>query len=151
MNAATVRANLLAGKTCGSHSALGHGHGQGHDREAASPLEEVEGDVLGGQHTGAVRASLGLCSSWSDCERLIAFLERTYVDLELEKAREGRGVRIGHPDGDSDLSGPTLQERCQEVLDRTGMGKHDDGPEYMVLCVVVYPVKSCAGESTFLV
>lgn len=116
-----------------------------HNFENGRVCDGENGDVLNGQHTGAIRVSLGYISVISDCDTFVDFLTTNFLNKSSPKIPVGlnldelitakqffdsKGTTVNNPDSEYDCV-------LEPIISR----------KLIITEVIVYPVKSCKGWS----
>ena len=112
LSSVEVRRAVTQGRSCWEDN-------DGSDLLAPSPSDGRDSESELVKHTGAIRASLGLGSTREDCNALVEFLKRVFIDLPAN-------VRL-QPDSASCAPSSTSNISLQSLH--------------------LYPIKSCAGLS----
>ena len=165
----------MLGRTCSTRH-----NSSGSTSYNAAPADDQEDDrdtdVLFGKHTGAIRASLGLSSSWNDCEVLLDFLKREYLNKTRPATlfsseseitpdqkysnnclqKEWNGTQSTNGDGSHHIEQTghvlPLEQYCVEQLKHKQDSMSNQHKEsicdnnYFLCAVIIYPIKSCEGE-----
>ncbi|RPA77194.1 PLP-dependent transferase [Ascobolus immersus RN42] len=95
-----------------------------------------ERDIVRGKPTGAIRVSLGACTTFADVERVREFLVGCYKDRNLVKGTWGRKTEAGNGPKFAWMNGVKKSPSEEAKEGRTRVEIQE---------IRVYPIKSCAG------
>lgn len=97
-------------------------------------------DIVDGRNTGAVRVSLGYMSTVEDCNSLLAFIEKIYLNKVLSE-EDFIANNLSLPSR-NDISARPLNSLAHQTA---GILKHS------IISMYIYPIKSCAGSHSLLI